>query len=71
MVRSLVLAAVALGFAAALPTAEAGKKPAKKGLDKDALFAKADTNNDGTISKAEFEKFLAEAKAKAKKAKAK
>ncbi len=70
MVRTLVLAAVALGFAAALPTAEAaGKKPAKKGTDKAALFAKADTNHDGTLSKAEFEAFLAAAKAKKAKVK--
>ena len=68
MVRTLALAAVALGFAAALPTADAaGKKPAKKGLDKAAVFAKADTNHDGTLSKAEFDAFLAhKGKAKAK-----
>ena len=68
MVRSLALAAVAFGFATTLPTAEAaGKKTGKKGLDKAALFAKADTNHDGTLSKAEFDAFLAhKAKAKAK-----
>ncbi len=70
MVRTLVLAAVALGFAAALPTAEAAaKKTDKKAAAKAALFAKADANHDGTLSKAEFEKFLAEAKAKKAKAK--
>lgn len=69
MVRTLVLAAVAFGFAAALPTAEAAKKPAKKPVTNDALFAKADANNDGTISKAEFEAYLAAAKTKKAKAK--
>ena len=50
-----------------LLTDAAGKKPAKKGLDKAAVFAKADTNHDGTLSKAEFDAFLAhKSKAKAK-----
>ena len=69
MVRTLVLAAVALGFAAALPTAEAAKKADKKADAKAALFAKADTDKDGKLSKAEFDAYLATAKAKKAKAK--
>lgn len=66
MVRALTILAVAVGMLATVPATQAGNKPAKKGHHQAQLFAKADTNHDGTLSKAEFEAFLAAAKAKAK-----
>lgn len=66
MVRALTFLAVAVGLVATLPATQAGNKPAKKGQHQAQLFAKADTNHDGTLSKAEFNAFLAAAKAKTK-----
>ena len=69
MVRTLLTLAFALGLCATASAAKPAKKADKKADKKAALFAKADTNHDGKLSKAEFEKFLSEAKAKKAKAK--
>ena len=69
MVRTLLTLAFALGLCATASAGKPAKKTDKKADAKAALFAKADTDKDGKLSKAEFEKFLAEAKAKKPKAK--
>src|SRR5947207_1506489 len=55
IVRVLTVALLACGWLILAPTSEAAK-PGKK-RDPMVLFKKMDTNNDGKVSKAEWEKF--------------
>ena len=64
MVRTLLTLAFALGLCATASAGKPAKKTDKKATAKAALFAKADANHDGTLSKAEFEAYLATAKTK-------